>query len=207
MPDIASSYRTPISANKQYEGIASLGVIEATTLGSDFTAQITVNGVTSAVISWTTDFETTVNLIQSTIQGLSSVSACTINRRDVGGVKSKRVAWGIFPANITEPPTISFSASTNYLKEIPNTFTSFKKPSGVMVVTNDPDQMNPLEIDDAGSGITYIGYAAPGSALADPVWAIKRVDESASPDISTKWAEGNKSFLHVWNNRATLTYA
>ncbi len=63
-----------------------------------------------------------------------------------------------------------------------------------------------LQMDEAGSGITYVGDAPIGSATSSAVWRIKRLDESGDPELIIKWADGNADFDNVWNNRASLTY-
>jgi hypothetical protein len=61
-------------------------------------------------------------------------------------------------------------------------------------------------IDDATSAITYIGKAALGSALADAVWQIQKIEVSGAVTRIT-WADANSEFDNVWNNRASLTYS
>lgn len=63
-----------------------------------------------------------------------------------------------------------------------------------------------LQMDEAGSGITYVGEAAIGSATSAAVWRIKRLDESGSPELIIKWADGDADFDNIWDNRASLTY-
>jgi hypothetical protein len=64
-----------------------------------------------------------------------------------------------------------------------------------------------LELDDAGSGITYVGESTPGSVTSAAVWRIKRLDESVAPDLIILWADGNASFDNVWDDRASLSYS
>lgn len=64
-----------------------------------------------------------------------------------------------------------------------------------------------LNMDDAGSGITYVGEATPGSANNAAVWRIKRLDESVASDLTILWADGNSSFDNVWDSRAGLSYS
>lgn len=59
-------------------------------------------------------------------------------------------------------------------------------------------------IDESGS-YTYIGEAEPGTATSSASWRIKRVDETADPDVTVKWA-GTGTFNQVWDNRASLSY-
>lgn len=61
-------------------------------------------------------------------------------------------------------------------------------------------------IDDAGSGVTYVGKAEAGSLQASAVWKIFKMVES-SGDLVITWADGNSSFDNVWNDRAILIYS
>ena len=64
-----------------------------------------------------------------------------------------------------------------------------------------------LRLDDAGSGITYVGEASPNAAEGAAVWRIKRLDESVATDLDILWADGNASFDNVWSDRAALSYS
>lgn len=59
------------------------------------------------------------------------------------------------------------------------------------------------EIDDAGTYL-YVGKATPGSATSTAAWQILRVVNATG---SSKWADGDKSFNNVWDDRASLTYS
>lgn len=61
-------------------------------------------------------------------------------------------------------------------------------------------------VEQINQGQTYYGYALPGSATSEPVWAIQRTTEDKG--VSTyQWADGNKNFDNVWDNRANLQYS
>lgn len=75
------------------------------------------------------------------------------------------------------------------------------------VLTTDASGTYAIRIDDAGSSLTYVGQAAAGSSAASAVWRIKRMDDSASPDLTILWADGVSTFTKVWNDRATYTYS
>ncbi len=64
-----------------------------------------------------------------------------------------------------------------------------------------------IQYDDAGSSITYIGKAVPGTATSAASWQIQKLDESSTPDFSLKWADGDGNFDNVWDNRASLSYS
>lgn len=76
--------------------------------------------------------------------------------------------------------------------------------SGLAISTQD----FAIRIDDAGSGIVYIGKAVVGASQASSVWKILRVTESGSPlDTSIEYADGNSNYDNVWDNRASLSYS
>lgn len=67
------------------------------------------------------------------------------------------------------------------------------------------DQVFDTEIDESVAGVVYVGQAPPGSSAAAPVWRIKKITESVGGS-SVNWAGGNSDFIHIWNNRLSLTY-
>lgn len=67
-----------------------------------------------------------------------------------------------------------------------------------------------VEEDSVTPGIYYFGKAVIGSADADAVWQIKRIDTTGIL-AETTWAEdtgtADDTFVQVWNNRESLTYS
>ena len=63
-----------------------------------------------------------------------------------------------------------------------------------------------LRLDEVSPTVSYVGEAAPGTLDSEPKWRIKRLDTSGS-DLDITWANGAAEFVHVWNNRAALTYS
>ncbi len=63
-----------------------------------------------------------------------------------------------------------------------------------------------LRSDCVGSGVTYVGYAEPGTTDIDSVWAIVRYTETGC-DAVAEWADGNNDYDNVWDDRLTLTYS
>lgn len=61
-------------------------------------------------------------------------------------------------------------------------------------------------IEVASPGVTYIGYANPGTTTASGTWQIKRIVETGSV-TSIEFADGNLNFDNVWNNRGSLSYS
>lgn len=64
-----------------------------------------------------------------------------------------------------------------------------------------------VKIDDKENGITYIGKALPGLLSSSAVWQIKRVDETADPDLDILFADGVNTFTKIWDNRETYSYS
>lgn len=62
-----------------------------------------------------------------------------------------------------------------------------------------------VRVDEASPTVTYAGFAAVGTATADPLWRIKKITDS-SGDVTVEWADGDANFNNIWDNRASLTY-
>jgi len=67
------------------------------------------------------------------------------------------------------------------------------------------DKTNLLQVDQVGN-TTYVGYAEAGTATSAGTWAIKRIVESGN-DASITWADGDKDYNNIWDNRLSLTYS
>ena len=65
-----------------------------------------------------------------------------------------------------------------------------------------------LQVDEVGD-TTYIGYAVEGTATTAATWAIKKIviDNTNGCDAAITWADGDKSFDNIWDNRAALSYS
>lgn len=61
-------------------------------------------------------------------------------------------------------------------------------------------------VDESDSTYTYVGEAAFGSLDGNPVWRIKRI-ENTGVLTKIRWADGNSDFDNVWDNRVSLTYS
>lgn len=59
---------------------------------------------------------------------------------------------------------------------------------------------------DEQVGVTYVGKAAPQSSTSNPVWQIQRLLTTGSV-IAVTFADGNRKFDNVWDNRASLSYS
>lgn len=61
---------------------------------------------------------------------------------------------------------------------------------------------------DASNNILYSGEALPGSGKAAAVWQIKKYLYDASSNLTDiQYANGNKNYTNVWNDRASLSYS
>jgi hypothetical protein len=94
-----------------------------------------------------------------------------------------------------------------FKKQIENFYTRTEVNSLLTEITSEDDLAANLitEIDDTGSGTTYVGQAAQNSATTDPVWRIKRVVVSGS-DVSVKFAPNFVTYGDQWSVRVSLSY-
>ena len=64
------------------------------------------------------------------------------------------------------------------------------------------------EYDEVDSTTAYLGKAVAGSATSDAVWQIARFTYGASDDdVSKEFAGGSPGRVHVWDDRASLSYS
>ena len=53
----------------------------------------------------------------------------------------------------------------------------------------------------------YEGFAPPGSATTEAVWAIKKTTYDSNGSVLTvRWADGVTTFSKVWDDRASYDY-
>lgn len=64
----------------------------------------------------------------------------------------------------------------------------------------------PALVDESNPNVVYEGYATPGSKTSDPVWAILMVTNKKGM-LSYQWANGNKGFTNIWDNRQKLMFS
>ncbi len=64
----------------------------------------------------------------------------------------------------------------------------------------------PVLIDESNPNIIYKGFASPSANLQDAVWAIQKISNTGDV-CSYQWADGNKNFDNIWNNRLSLLYS
>lgn len=64
-----------------------------------------------------------------------------------------------------------------------------------------------MQVDDTGTTL-YQGWAEPGTATSSAGWRIRKVVSSGTPtDTSITWADGDRNFNNIWDNRAALSYS
>jgi hypothetical protein len=57
-----------------------------------------------------------------------------------------------------------------------------------------------MQVDDAGSGVTYQGWAEPGTATSTAAWRIRKITATGA-DYSIQWQDGNRNFDNKWTER------
>jgi len=62
------------------------------------------------------------------------------------------------------------------------------------------------EFDQIG-GVSYLGEAPAGSATSDPVWRIRRYLAASSGETVVQFADGNRDFDNVWDDRLRLGFS
>ena len=61
-------------------------------------------------------------------------------------------------------------------------------------------------VDEASGTITYIGTSSIGADTSADVWQIIRVEETGTLTSVTQ-AEANDNYVHVWDDRVSLSYS
>lgn len=61
-----------------------------------------------------------------------------------------------------------------------------------------------LRFDSSNDPLLYLAEASPGSLTSESVWRIARINVAVG--VAIQWANGNNSFVNVWDDRASLTY-
>jgi hypothetical protein len=66
--------------------------------------------------------------------------------------------------------------------------------------------IEPTLIDESNPLVIYKGYALPAADPAGASWAIQKITNT-SEVLSYQWANGNKNFTNIWNDRLGLAYS
>jgi YD repeat-containing protein len=60
---------------------------------------------------------------------------------------------------------------------------------------------------DANVNVEYVGRALGGKATNESAWQIQKLEYDGSNNFTgVKWADGNRSFDNVWDDRVSLSY-
>ena len=62
-----------------------------------------------------------------------------------------------------------------------------------------------MKIDSSNPDNIYIGFTKPGVLTSEPYWRIKRIVVGSVDDYS--FANGEDTFVNIWDNRASLSYS
>ena len=93
----------------------------------------------------------------------------------------------------------NWSFDTDY-----NTFvTQTVGNNGVAVSRNRADSLA-TKVTEVGD-VTYVAYAAPGTAQATAKWQVMKVDETTGAIIT--WADGDSNFDNVASDLTSLSYS
>ena len=65
-----------------------------------------------------------------------------------------------------------------------------------------------IRVDTASEvNIMYIGKAVVGTTGEQSIWQIQKIDKTGAIETAViKWANGNDSYVNIWDNRTSLTY-
>lgn len=63
-----------------------------------------------------------------------------------------------------------------------------------------------MRYDEVDETTAYKGEAAPGTVTSDATWRIARYTFTG-PDVTVEFADGDKNFDNIWDNRASLSYS
>jgi hypothetical protein len=61
-------------------------------------------------------------------------------------------------------------------------------------------------IDEVSASVTYVGFAAMGTATSAASWQIKKLLTTGTVTVG-RWADSNANFDNVWDDRASLVYS
>ena len=90
--------------------------------------------------------------------------------------------------------------------EIVNVKNSLNEMKDKVNNLNDKLFYDPKLVDESNANIVFKGFANPGAATNQPVWAILKITNNAGV-LSYQWADGNKTFDNIWDIRKVLIYS
>ncbi len=98
---------------------------------------------------------------------------------------------------------IKQTEQTTELQAVKNAVTDIKDK---IASVNDKLFFEPRICDETNANTIYRGYALTGIAGEAAGWAIQKTTNNRGV-VSNQWADGNKNFDKVWNNRKALIYS
>ena len=175
------------------EGNATPDNIDLDTYSNGLTVKV---GSSTISTSFSTDTATTIAAFATAIASNANIESAvvvghTINIKVVENTEVALTDSGVTGATIRTSLTVKLIAD---LRIVPAIVTIDNEPEALRIDTNNP------------SGTSYIGYADLGTANADAGWRIKKTVVAGTVTTIT-YADGNKLFDNVWDNRTSLSYS
>lgn len=170
-----------------------------------FEKRITVEGTITEVA---TDIvpAPTENKVTDAANIKKLVSASIVNNDTISHVITVNIAstLGLLPVNVFSSQLLAgekimFSEQEGWQVYDAN---GLKKNDNISESKNFATRMDKI----GGTPITYIGQALPGSLTSDPVWMIRKMDETGG-DLVIQFADGNDKYDNIWDNRLLLSYS
>ncbi len=112
----------------------------------------------------------------------------------------------ILPQTVTTSNVVVPSTSISILKDVQTNTIIAGGPQGPAGISED-QMIYAKRLDVISDQLMYRGEAAVGALESTSSWRIRRIDLGVDGDVSEKWAGGNASFIHIWNDRLTLSYS
>ncbi len=175
------------------EGNATPDNIDLETYSNGLTVKV---GSSTISTSFSTDTATTIAAFATDIASNASIESAvvvghTINIKVVENTEVALTDSGVTGGTIRTSLTVKLVAD---LRIVP----------AIVTINQEPE---PLRIDtDNPSGTNYVGFAETGTANADAKWRIKKT-VTAGTVTTVTYADGNKLFDNVWDNRTSLSYS
>lgn len=71
---------------------------------------------------------------------------------------------------------------------------------------SNPNKNTITYIDEVNSNLLYLGIAKIGAATDEAKWQIRKVEKNSTV-TSILWADGDRRYDNVWDDRAGLSYS
>lgn len=175
----------------------ALAALETIELGATTLAALeTISAVQSG--TWTVVLDATSLAALETVTVLQGTSPWVIG--DGGG---SITVDGTVAATLSEPISVDDNGGSLTVDnaDLTSLLLEMQVMNGAMA----------MQVDDAtvGVGTTYQGWAAPGALTSAASWRIRRIVDTGAADTDTSitFADGNRNFDNIWDNRAALSYS